>query len=93
MLKETGKIGWIMENRNQLLEQAPISKLIWKMTIPSVIGVMAYNLYNIFDTLFISLGVGMDAVGGVAIAFPLLVFVSAVSSTCLLYRSPSPRDS
>ena len=70
-----------MENRNQLLEQAPISKLIWKMTIPSVIGVMAYNLYNIFDTLFISQGVGMDAVGGVAISFPLFVFLSAVSST------------
>lgn len=70
-----------MENRNQLLEQTPISKLIWKMTIPSVIGVMAYNLYNIFDTLFISQGVGTDAVGGVAISFPLFGFLSAVSST------------
>lgn len=40
------------------LGTAPVGKLLRSMTIPSIVGVMAYNLYNIFDTLFISLGKG-----------------------------------
>ena len=60
---------------------APIGKLIWSMSIPSIIGVMAYNVYNLFDTIFISHGAGMDALGGVAVSFPLFLFLSAISST------------
>ncbi len=71
-----------MENANQrLLGETPIRKLIWKMAIPSIMGVMAYNLYNIVDTFFISKGVGANAVGGVSVSFPLFIFLSAVSST------------
>lgn len=61
--------------------RAPIGKLIWEMSIPSIIGVMAYNIYNLFDTIFISQGAGMDALGGVAVSFPLFLFLSAISST------------
>lgn len=69
-------------NDNQaLLENAPVSTLIRKMSVPSIIGVMAYNLYNLFDTIFISRGAGSSAVGGVAVSFPLFLFLSAVSST------------
>lgn len=60
---------------------APVGKLIWKMSIPSITGVMAYNVYNLFDTIFISQGAGMDALGGVAVSFPLFLFLSAISST------------
>ena len=38
------------------LGHAPVGKLIWKMSVPSIIGVMAYNVYNLFDTIFISRG-------------------------------------
>lgn len=67
--------------KEERLGQEPIGKLLWSMTVPSIIGVMAYNLYNIFDTLFISIGVGTDAVGGVSVSLPLFIFLSAVSST------------
>ena len=60
---------------------APIGKLIWSMSVPSIIGVMAYNVYNLFDTIFISHGAGMEALGGVAVSFPLFLFLSAISST------------
>ena len=63
------------------LGTAPVGKLLRSMTIPSIVGVMAYNLYNIFDTLFISLGAGINAIGGVSVSFPLFLFLSAVSST------------
>lgn len=63
------------------LGRFPVGKLIVKMSVPSVIGVMAYNIYNLFDTMIVSRGAGMDALGGVAVSFPLFLFLSAVSST------------
>ena len=40
--------------------QEPIGKLIWKMSVPSVVGVLAYNVYNLFDTIFVARWAGMD---------------------------------
>ena len=64
------------EDKRQMMEETPMGRLLWKMSGPSVIGVMAYNLYNVFDTAFVSRGAGTDAVGG-----PLFILLSAVSST------------
>lgn len=69
------------EDKRQMMEETPMGRLLWKMSGPSVIGVMAYNLYNVFDTAFVSRGAGTDAVGGVAVSFPLFILLSAVSST------------
>lgn len=69
------------EKRAENMEQMSISKLIWKMSIPSIIGIISYNLYNIVDTIYISRGVGAYAAGGLAITFPLFVFLSAISTT------------
>lgn len=86
-----------MEKRD-FLGTMPVRKLLWKMAAPSIVGVMAYNLYNLFDTLFISAGAGMDAVGGVSVSFPLFLFLSAVSSTlgsggaCVLSRALGEKD-
>ncbi|WP_051685384.1 MATE family efflux transporter [Clostridium sp. KNHs205] len=71
-----------MENKYQsLLGEASVSKLIWKMSIPSIIGVMAYNIYNIIDTIYVAKGVGTNAAGGLAVSFPLFLFLSAVTTT------------
>lgn len=73
--------GTMKKDHQTDLGTAPVGKLLRSMTIPSIVGVMAYNLYNIFDTLFISLGAGINAIGGVSVSFPLFLFLSAVSST------------
>lgn len=69
------------KDQRRMMEETPVGKLLWKMSGPSVIGVMAYNLYHVFDTVFIAQGAGTNAVGGVAVSFPLFIFLSAVSST------------
>lgn len=71
-----------MENKNQImLGTYPIGRLIWKMSVPSIIGIMAYNVYNIIDTIFIAKGVGTFAAGGLAISAPIFLFLSALSTT------------
>ena len=64
-----------------MLEDTPINKLIWKLSIPSFIGIISYNLYNIINTIYISRGIGAYAAGGLAVTFPLFIFLSAISST------------
>lgn len=63
------------------LGEGVIGKLILKMSIPSIIGILSYNVYNIVDTIYISRGIGVFAAGGLAITFPLFIFLSAISST------------
>ena len=67
--------------RREELGTMPVGRLLWKLSAPSMFGVMAYHLYNLSDTIFLSHGEGMEAVGGVAVSFPLFLFLSAVSST------------
>lgn len=71
-----------MKNDNQtMLGEYPVGKLIMKMSVPSVIGIVAYNIYNIVDTIFIAKGVGTNAAGGLAVSFPFFLFLSALSTT------------
>ena len=51
------------------------------MSIPSIIGILSYNLYNVVDTIYISRGIGAYAAGGLAITFPLFILLAAISST------------
>lgn len=69
------------EQRTEKLADTPINKLIWKLSIPSFVGIITYNLYNIIDTIYITRGVSSYASGGLAITFPLFILLSAISST------------
>lgn len=69
------------EQRTAMLANMPMNRLVWKLSVPSIIGILSYNLYNIIDTIYISRGIGVYAAGGLAITFPLSIFLSAISST------------
>ncbi len=71
-----------MENETYTsLGEERIGKLIIQMSVPSSIGILSYNLYNIIDTIYISKGIGAYAAGGLAVTFPLFLLLSALSST------------
>lgn len=54
-----------------------ISKLIWKYSIPSIIGTVVMSLYNIVDRIFIGQGVGALAISGIALTFPFMILLMA----------------
>ncbi len=70
-----------MEQKQQtvLLGTEKITTLLRNLSIPAMIGMFVMTLYNVVDTIFISYGVGIDAVAGITIAFPLMMIVMAVS--------------
>lgn len=54
-----------------------ISKLIWKYSIPSIIGTVVMSFYNIVDRIFIGQGVGALAISGIALTFPFMILLMA----------------
>lgn len=57
----------------------PIGSLLWKLSLPATIGMIANALYNLVDTIFIGQGVGSLGIAGVSIAFPLQMIISALA--------------
>lgn len=69
------------EKEKNPLGYAPVSKLMVKFAIPSIIGMLVSALYNIIDQLFIGQGVGTNGNAATNIAFP---FSTACIAAALL---------
>lgn len=68
------------KNNSSKLGSEPIGKLLRDLSIPAMIGMFVMALYNVVDVIFISYGVGIDAVAGLTIAFPVMMIMMAVSA-------------
>ena len=52
------------KERLQEFETMPVGRLLWKYSVPAVVGIMVMSIYNVIDRIFIGQGVGPDAIGG-----------------------------
>lgn len=59
--------------REKLLGEKEIPKLLLKFSIPAIVGMLVNALYNFVDMVFIGQGVGPLGIAGVRIGFPLMV--------------------
>ena len=67
---------------NNPLAIEPVTKLFFKLAIPSVLAQLVNLLYNLVDRIFIGriTDVGSTALTGVGVCFPLIIIISAFSS-------------
>jgi len=63
--------------RAQMMGQEKIPKVLRKLAIPAIIGMLVTAIYNIVDTLFVSM-LGTEAMGAVSVVYPLFMLLSAV---------------
>jgi len=67
-----------MNSKNaELLGNYDIKKLLIRLSVPAILGMMVNALYNFVDTLFVALGSGEIAIGALAIAFPIHMIIVA----------------
>ena len=59
------------------LGEEPIGKLLWKFSVPAIIGMMVNALYNVVDSVFVGNGVGEIGLTAVTIAFPIMLVMMA----------------
>lgn len=62
----------------KFLEEEKISALLWKFSLPAVVGMVVNALYNVVDSIFVGRGVGEIALTAVTIAFPIMTLLMAV---------------
>lgn len=57
--------------RQSVLDDDRVGKLLLKLAVPAFIGMFVTGLYNIVDTFFIGRFVGSLGIGGISIVFPV----------------------
>lgn len=66
------------QNNINELETSPVGQLLWKYSVPAVVGMLVMSLYSVIDRIFIGQGVGADAIAGLAITFPVMNISAAI---------------
>src|SRR3712207_4802033 len=64
-----------MSLSHNFLEQESIGKLLWKFSLPAVVGMIVNALYNVVDRIYIGHieKVGHLAITGVGVIFPVML--------------------
>ena len=64
-------------DRAEQMGQERIPQLLWRFSVPAVIGMIVNSLYNIVDRIFIGNAVGSLGIAGITIGFPIMMLVMA----------------
>lgn len=70
-----------MPDRSDFMGSQEISSLLFRLSSPAMIGMMVQAAYNLVDTFFVGRGVGVLAIAGLSIAFPLQMIIMAIAQT------------
>ena len=85
-------------NRQELLANESIGRLLLRLSLPAAIGMIVMALYNVVDTIFIGHAVGALGIAGLTIVFPIqmmtmgLGMLIGVGSASLISRSLGAGD-
>jgi len=61
--------------RSKALGEEEISALLWRFSLPAIIGMVVNALYNVVDSIFVGHGVGEVGLAAVTIAFPIMIIL------------------
>ena len=62
------------------MTETPVSRLIGRLAVPTIISMMVSALYNTADTFFVSM-LGTSATGAVGIVFSIMAIIQAIGFT------------
>lgn len=57
----------------------PVNRLLTKLSIPAIIGMVVNSLYNLVDAIFVGQGAGSEALAALAISFPLQMTILSLA--------------
>ena len=68
------------EQRTRMMLNEPVSRLISRLALPSIISMLITSIYNMADTFFVS-QLGTSASGAVGVIFSAMAMIQAISFT------------
>ncbi|MCK4607892.1 MAG: MATE family efflux transporter [Gammaproteobacteria bacterium] len=66
-------------NRQHVLANERISKLLWQFSLPAMVGMLVQTFYNVIDTIFIGHSVGVLGIAALSIVFPIQILITAIA--------------
>lgn len=67
------------DTRLRELSSAPVGRLLWKYSLPAVIGIVVTALYNLIDSIVIGHAIDdPDVIAGIAVTFPVMTLSGAL---------------
>jgi len=78
-----------MKNNENPLGYAPISGLILKFALPSILSLLVTSAYNITDQIFIGNVVGMLGNAATNVAFPVVTLTGALAQVAFIGNTGS----
>jgi len=67
-----------MKSQREQILSGNLRMLLFKFSIPSIIGMIISSLYNLIDTIFVGNGVGSIAIAALTIVFPIQIIMLAI---------------
>ena len=67
-----------MEKQKKQILNENLRVLLFKFSIPTVTGMVIIALYNFVDTLFVGNVIGPNAIAGLTIVLPVIIFIVAI---------------
>jgi len=67
-----------MDERSRQLSEEKVWKLLFRFSLPAIVGMVVNALYNVVDRIFIGQGVGSEALAGITIGFPIMLVLMAL---------------
>ena len=63
-----------MDHSTQLRD-TKISTLLWRFSVPAIVGMLVNALYNIVDRIYVGRSVGSLGIAGIAVSFPYMMLM------------------
>ena len=67
-----------MESQRKLILSGNLKTLLFRFSLPGIIGMVISALYNFVDTIFVGRGVGSLAIAALTIVFPVQIIMLAI---------------
>ncbi|WP_347489849.1 MATE family efflux transporter [Desulfoscipio sp. XC116] len=65
--------------KSTIMGEEKIGSLLWKFSLPAIVGMLINALYNVIDRIFVGQGVGAIAIAATTVAFPIMIILMGVS--------------
>jgi len=70
-----------VDKNQKMLATEKIPKLLFKQSLPAIVGLLVMSLYNVVDTIFIGQSVGAIGIAALTIASPIQMIIVAIAMT------------
>jgi putative MATE family efflux protein len=66
-------------DRTEEMRSGSLGRLLFKFSLPAIVGMLVNSLYNVIDRIFLGRGIGQLAIAATTVAFPMMTILMAVS--------------